>query len=166
MKNWAGNITYSSSGVLAPRTVDEAQERVAYAELLKPLGTRHSFSRIADTEGVQLSTQHLNRIVEIVDCAVTVEAGIRYGELGAKLAEHGLALPNYASLPHISVGGAIATSTHGSGARNQSLAATVTALDLVRGDGSLLHLDRTSPDFDGAVVALGSLGLVVRVTLT
>ena len=94
-----------------------------------------------------------------------MEAGIRYGELGSALARHGLAIPNYASLPHISVGGAIATATHGSGARNQSLAASVAALELVCGDGSLVRLDRTDEDFDGAVVALGALGLVVRVTL-
>ena len=94
-----------------------------------------------------------------------MEAGIPYGDLGSALDRHRLAVPNYASLPHISVGGAIATATHGSGARNQSLAASVAALELVRGDGSIMRLDRTDEDFDGAVVALGALGLVVRVTL-
>ncbi len=138
---------------------------VAQAELLRPLGTRHSFSRVADTSGALLSTEHLNQIVEIGTRAVVVEAGITYGDLGSALDRHRLAVPNYASLPHISVGGAIATATHGSGARNQSLAASVAALELVRADGSLMRLDRTDEDFDGAVVALGALGLVVRVTL-
>ena len=165
MKNWAGNVTYSTDRVLAPRTVAEAQEMVAQAKLLRPLGTGHSFSRVADTSGILLSTEHLDRIVEVGTETVVVEAGIRYGELGSALARHGLAVPNYASLPHISVGGAIATATHGSGARNQSLAASVAALELVRADGSLLRLGRTDDDFDGAVVALGALGLVVRVTL-
>jgi xylitol oxidase len=165
MKNWAGNATYSTGRVRAPRTIAEAQEIVAHADLLRPLGTRHSFSRVADTSGVLLSTEHLDRVVGITPRTVTVEAGIRYGVLGQVLAGHGLALPNYASLPHISVGGAIATATHGSGARNQSLAASVAALELVRADGSLRRLARTDDDFDGAVVALGALGLVVRVTL-
>lgn len=138
---------------------------VAQAKLLRPLGTRHSFSRVADTSGALLSTEHLNQIVEIGTRTVVVEAGITYGDLGSALERHRLAVPNYASLPHISVGGAIATATHGSGARNQSLAASVAALELVRGDGSLMRLDRTDEDFDGAVVALGALGLVVRVTL-
>jgi alditol oxidase len=165
MRNWARNLTYSTDRVLAPRSIAEAQSMVAQAELLRPLGTRHSFSRVADTSGVLLSTEHLNQIVEIGERTVVVEAGIRYGDLGSMLARHGLAIPNYASLPHISVGGAVATATHGSGARNQSLAASVAALELVRGDGSLMRLARTDDDFDGAVVALGALGLVVRVTL-
>jgi xylitol oxidase len=120
---------------------------------------------VADTSGVLLSTEHLNRIVALGERTVVVEAGIRYGELGRELARHGLGLSNYASLPHISVGGAAATATHGSGARNRSLASSVAALDLVCADGSLLHLDRTDDRFDGVVVALGALGLVVRVTL-
>ena len=165
MENWAGNITYSAARVLAPRTVDEAQELIARSDRIRPLGTRHSFSRVADTDGTLLSTEHLNRIVAVGKRTVTVEAGVRYGELGRSLDEHGLAIANYASLPHISVGGAIATATHGSGAQNRSLAASVAALDLVRASGELMHLERGGDDFDGAVVGLGSLGLVARVTL-
>jgi xylitol oxidase len=165
VKNWAGNVTYSTKRVLAPRTIAEAQEMVAQADHLRPLGTRHSFSRVADTSGVLLSTEHLDQIVEVGQRTVVVEAGIRYGELGGVLAGYGLAVSNYASLPHISVGGAIATATHGSGARSQSLAASVAALELVCADGSLARFARTDDGFDGAVVALGSLGLVVRVTL-
>ncbi len=165
MKNWAGNVTYSAAGVLAPRTVEEAQELIAGSDRLRPLGTRHSFNRIADTDGLLLSTEHLDRIVEVADQTVTVEAGVRYGELGSALRKHGLALPNYASLPHISVGGAVATATHGSGARNQSLAASVSAFDLVRADGELVHLDRGDDDFDAVVVGLGTLGLMARLTL-
>ena len=163
--NWAGNVTYSAARVVAPQTVEEAQHVVAAAARLRALGTRHSFSRVADTDGTLLSTEQLDRIVEIGERTVTVEAGVRYGELGRTLDEHGLALLNYASLPHISVGGAIATATHGSGARNRSLAASVAALDLVRADGELVHLERADDDFDGIVVALGMLGVVARVTL-
>jgi xylitol oxidase len=165
MKNWAGNTTYSTDRVVAPRTIAEAQEMVAQAERLRPLGARHSFSRVGDTTGTLISTEHLDRVVKIGRRTVTVEAGIRYGHLGRTLAQHGLAVPNHASLPHISVGGAIATATHGSGARNQSLAASVAALDLVCADGSLVHFGRKDEDFDGAIVALGALGLVVRVSL-
>lgn len=165
MKNWAGNITYSATRVVAPHTVEEAQELVACSDRLRPLGTRHSFSRVADTDGLLLSTEHLDRVVGITDGAVTVEAGARYGELGRTLHDHGLALTNYASLPHISVGGALATATHGSGAQNRSLAASVSALDLVRADGELVHLERGDGDFDAVVVGLGTLGLVARVTL-
>jgi xylitol oxidase len=165
MKNWAGNVIYSTERVLRPRSTAEAQELIAAAERLRPLGTRHSFTTLADSDGALISTEHLNQIVEIGDETVTVEAGIRYGELATALHDRGLALPNFASLPHISVGGAIATATHGSGATNQSLAAGVSALELVAADGSLRQLRRGHEDFEGAVVSLGALGLVTRASL-
>src|SRR5262249_26117700 len=125
----------------------------------------HSFSAVADAPGMLLSTEHLNAIVDVGDTTVTVEAGIRYGELATALDQHGLALANFASLPHISVGGAIATSTHGSGIGNGSLATAVASLDLIRADGTIRHLRRGDDDFDGAVVSLGALGVVARVEL-
>jgi xylitol oxidase len=165
VKNWAGNVTYSTTRMLRPRSVEEAQEMVAGAETLRPLGTRHSFSLVADSAGALLSTEHLNDIVEIGEATVTVEAGIRYGELSSALHDHGLAVANLASLPHISVGGAIATGTHGSGVRNQSLAAAVSALELVCANGSIRRLRRGDREFNGAVVGLGALGLVARASL-
>jgi xylitol oxidase len=138
---------------------------VAEAETVRPLGARHSFSLVGDSAGVLLSTENLNRVIEIGDETVTVEAGIRYGDLSSALESHGLALPNLASLPHVSVGGAIATGTHGSGARNQSLSAGVASLELVRADGSISRLGRGDRDFDGAVVSLGAIGLVTSVSL-
>ena len=138
---------------------------VAEAETVRPLGTRHSFSLVGDSAGVLLSTENLNRIIEIGDETVTVEAGIRYGDLSSALEEHGLALPNLASLPHVSVGGAIATGTHGSGAGNRSLSAATASLELVRADGSISRLRRGDADFDGAVVSLGAIGLVTSVSL-
>jgi alditol oxidase len=163
--NWAGNVTYSASRLLEAQTVEEAQALIAATPRIRALGTRHSFSRVADFDGVLLSTEHLNRIVDIGESSVTVEAGIRYGELGAALREHGLAVSNFASLPHISVGGAIATATHGSGVRNPSLASAVSALELIGADGEIVTFRRGDADFDGAVVALGTLGVVARVTL-
>jgi xylitol oxidase len=167
MKNWAGNVTYSSARILRPRSVEEAQELMAGNATIRPLGTRHSFNLVGDSAGggALLSTEHLDRIVAIGDTTVTVEAGIRYGELSSALHDHGLAVANLASLPHISVGGAIATGTHGSGVANQSLAAAVSALDLVSSDGSIRRLRRGDDDFDGAIVSLGALGLAAHVTL-
>jgi alditol oxidase len=165
VRNWAGNVTYSTHEVLRPQSVAEAQELVAAAESLKPLGTRHSFTTVADSGGALLSTEHLDRIVELGSDTVVVEAGIRYGELAAALNDHGVAVANFASLPHISVGGAIATSTHGSGAGNQSLAAGVSALELVDANGELRRFRRGDAEFDGVVVSLGALGLVTRVSL-
>lgn len=138
---------------------------VAGAETIRPLGTRHSFSLVADSAGVLLSTENLDGIVEIGDETVTVEAGVRYGDLSTALESHGLALPNLASLPHVSVGGAIATGTHGSGPGNRSLSAGVASLELVDADGAIRSLHRGDGDFDGAVVSLGALGLVTSLSL-
>jgi xylitol oxidase len=165
VRNWAGNVEYGAERILAPRTVEEAQGLVAAEPAIRALGTRHSFTRLADTDRALLSTEHLTRVVEVGERSVTVEAGIRYGELGALLRGHGLAVSNFASLPHISVGGAIATATHGSGMANPSLASAVSALELVTADGELVTVRRGDPDFDGAVVSLGALGVVARVTL-
>ena len=166
VKNWAGNVTYSTSEILRPSVGGRgagAGRRRRERSGRSARGTP-SASSLTPT-GALLSTEHLNRIVEIGDETVTVEAGIRYGDLSSVLEEHGLALPNLASLPHVSVGGAIATGTHGSGAGNQSLSAATASLELVRADGSISRLRRGDGDFDGAVVSLGALGLVTRVSL-
>lgn len=164
--NWAGNLTFGAAQVHRPSSVEEAQAIVAESERIKAIGTRHSFNEIADTDAALISSEHLNRIVEVGQDEVWVEAGIRYGDLALELDRHGLALRNFASLPHISVGGACATATHGSGVRNGSLSTAVRALEIVKADGSLVRLRRgADPSFEGAVVGLGALGLVVRMAL-
>jgi len=97
----------------------------------------------------------------------TVSAGgaVKYGELAEVLNAEGLALHNLASLPHISLGGAIATATHGSGDANGNLATAVAGLELVTSDGELIRTRRGDPDFEGLVVGLGALGAVTRVRL-
>jgi xylitol oxidase len=96
---------------------------------------------------------------------VTVPAGMSYGTLGRFLQARGWALHNLGSLPHISVAGACATGTHGSGATNQSLAASVCGIDMVTADGDAVHVGDSDPQFHGAVVALGALGIVTSLTL-
>lgn len=164
--NWAGNITYAASELREPESVEELAEIVATAPSVRALGSRHSFNRIADTAGIQISTASLPDSFTInEDSTVTVGAGLRYGEFVERLDAAGWALGNLASLPHISVAGAIATGTHGSGVLNGSLASAVSALELMTGDGSLLTPRRGDTDFDGMVVSLGCLGVVTRVTL-
>jgi xylitol oxidase len=92
-------------------------------------------------------------------------AALRYGELAEALHAEGVALRNLASLPHISVAGAVATATHGSGDRNGNLATAVAALELVTSDGEVVRARRGDPDFDGMVVGLGALGAVTRIAL-
>ncbi len=166
--NWAGNIAYRAARLHRPTTVDELQEIVAGAHRLRPLGTGHSFNRLADTEGDLVSVARLPHVLEVDASrrAVTVSGGMRYGELAAPLHERGWAVHNLGSLPHISVAGAVATGTHGSGVTNGSLSTGVRALQLVRADGELVTVDREDGDpFHGSVVALGALGVVTHVTL-
>jgi xylitol oxidase len=165
--NWAGNLTYGASSLLEPTTMEQLCEIVATEPAVRGLGSRHSFNRIADTTGVHVSVAALPAVVEVDTLArqVIVSAGLRYGELVEELDRAGWALHNLASLPHISVAGAIATGTHGSGDHNGSLAGSVAALELVTADGSVLTVRRGDPDFDGMVVALGCLGIVTKVTL-
>lgn len=166
--NWAGNLTYRASAWRRPGSVAEVQDLVACSERIGVIGTRHSFNGLADTGGVMLSLERLGGMVLDGQAGtVTVEAGVRYGELGEFLHRQGHALHNLASLPHISVVGACMTATHGSGDRLPCLAAAVTALDLVTAGGELLTLSREEHGeaFAGMVVSLGALGVVTRMTL-
>ncbi len=166
--NWSGNYHYSTNKVFEPQTIAEVQDAVRSVDSLRALGTRHSFNGIADSQVAQISTLKLREVTpELGGQAVAVGAGIRYGDLATILDAKGMALHNLASLPHISVGGACATATHGSGVGNGNLATAVTALQFVSGDGNVQSLsrDKDGDRFAGAVVALGSLGVVTRLTL-
>ncbi|MFF5337228.1 FAD-binding protein [Streptomyces sp. NPDC013181] len=166
-KNWAGNITFGARRLCVPRSLRELRETVAASESIRPLGTRHSFNTLADTTGDHLSLAGLPRVADI-DAAgrtVRVGAGLAYGEFAAELHEHGLALANLGSLPHISVAGAVATGTHGSGVGNGSLAAAVRGLTLVTADGATRTVRRGDDDFPGTVVSLGALGVVTSLDL-
>jgi alditol oxidase len=167
--NWAGNVSFCARSLLRPRSVQEVQFVVSRSERVRALGTGHSFNTIADTVGDQVSLARLPPLVDIDSESRTarISAGLRYGDLGPALRGAGLALPNTGSLPHISVAGAVATGTHGSGARNRSLASSVRSLTLVTAPGDLLTVDRAErpDDFDGFVVSWGRLGIVVELVL-
>ncbi|BDZ47131.1 FAD-binding protein [Naasia aerilata] len=166
--NWAGNYAYRASEVQSPGTVEELQELVSRSPAIRALGTRHCFNDIADTSGVLVSLAAMPAVAEIDESrsVVTVNAGARYGELAGALEPQGWALANLASLPHISVAGAVATGTHGSGVGNGSLAAAVTAVELVDAEGELRRFVRDEDsEFPGTVVALGALGIVTSLDL-
>lgn len=166
-QNWAGTHVFAASRIINPTSIEELQEVVAREPRVRALGTRHSFNDVADGPGVLVTTTELPLDLVVADDrrSVTVGAGTRYAAVATALEAEGLALHNMGSLPHISVGGATATGTHGSGARNGSLSTAVSALEFVGADGSLRTVRRGDPDFDGSVVHLGALGIVTRVTL-
>ncbi len=168
-KNWAGNYTYRAENLHEPQSVEEIPELVKKLELQKPLGSRHCFNNIADSPLNQISTRHLNRVIEInkEDKTIKVEAGIRYGDFAPQLHQQGLALHNLASLPHISVAGACVTGTHGSGVTNGNLSTAVRAFEFVTPQGEVVALsqDKSAEKFNGAVVNLGAIGLITQMTL-
>ncbi len=169
MKNWAGNQTYHARAVHTPRSIDELQAIVRRSARVRAIGSRHSFNEVADTTGDLVSLTGLPRTIEIDPGGgtATVGAGLRYGDVAGPLERAGFALANLASLPHISIAGAVATGTHGSGVTLGSLATSVTALERIRADGELEVIDATTgrDALDAGVVSLGLLGIVTRLTL-
>jgi xylitol oxidase len=162
--NWGGNYTYRAREWHRPASLDEVRAIAARASSLRVVGSRHSFTGIGDADEL-LSLDAVPADVEAGDGVVTVGAGMTYAAVAGALAEHGVALHNLASLPHISVGGSIATATHGSGERNGNLATGVAGLELVTSSGDVVSFARGDDAFDGVVVGLGALGVVTRVTL-
>ena len=167
--SWSGTVDYGPGPLHAPTSVAELRALVGRSPRIRALGTRHSFSEVAASDADLVTLAQLPAELEFDSAARTVRvaAGVRYGELAVAAAEHGLALANTGSLPHISVGGASATGTHGSGDAHRSLASSVRAIELVTADGDLLTLSReVHPEiFDGVVLSLGTLGVVTHLTL-
>jgi xylitol oxidase len=169
LTNWAGNLTYGTDKLDEATKVEQVQSIIRRQEKLKALGTRHCFNSIADSRDRFVSLKPMHEVVSLDrdKHRVTVEAGITYGQLCPYLDQRGFALHNLASLPHISVAGACSTATHGSGERNGNLATSVAALEFVSASGDVVKLSRDSDGdtFRGAVVGLGALGVITRITL-
>ncbi|GAB2716381.1 FAD-binding protein [Streptomyces bullii] len=167
--NWAGNITYTAEALHRPHSLDALRALLADAPRVRVLGSGHSFNEIAEPgeDGVLLSLDALPGGVDVDTTARTVRVGggVRYAELARRVHGYGLALPNMASLPHISVAGSVATGTHGSGVGNGPLASAVREVELVTADGSVVTIGRGDPRFGGAVTSLGALGVVTALTL-
>lgn len=164
--NWAGNYRYGADKLHRPSTLDQVQEVIVNARRIRVLGSRHSFTDIADsTELLTLDGLPADVVIDHAAGTVSFSAGLTYGELAEALKAEGVALANLASLPHISVAGAVATATHGSGDANGNLATTVAGLEIVTSSGEILTASRGDADFDGLVVGLGALGATTRLIL-
>jgi xylitol oxidase len=169
LRNWAGNVEYSTDRVETSTSLEQVQDYVKKENKLKVLGTRHCFNNIADSKDQFLSLKAMDSVIAIDPAkrTVTVGAGITYGKLCPYLDGKGFALHNLASLPHISVAGACSTATHGSGQKNGNLATAASALEIVTADGKIVNLsrERDGETLSGAVVGLGALGVITKVTL-
>jgi alditol oxidase len=165
--NWAGNITYSTRDLLRPTSLAGVRRAVTSNPRVTALGSRHSFNRIADSDGAQLSLAEMPFEVEIDSSArvARVSAGATHAAVARELDRQGWALANLASLPHISVAGADATGTHGSGVGNASLAQSVVGVEIVRESGDVEEVLADDPTLDAHRVAIGALGVVTAVHL-
>ncbi|MCR2808608.1 MULTISPECIES: FAD-binding protein [unclassified Microbacterium] len=166
-RNWAGSHEYAAPRIVAAATVQDVQRAIATGGRVHALGTRHSFTDLPDTTGTLIDLAPLTGGYELDrDAAsVTVAAGTRYGELALWLEQRGCALHNLGSLPHISVAGAIATATHGSGDANGVLTSAVRGIRYIGADGQEREVLRGEPDFSALAVGLGAFGVIVAVTL-
>ncbi|HZK82126.1 MAG TPA: FAD-binding protein [Humisphaera sp.] len=165
--NWAGNFKYGAREIHRPKTLAELQSLVSGSRKIRALGSRHSFSRVADiADGDLVSLEHFKSIgIDSSRKTAEIGAGVTFAELCVALDPYRLALPNLLSLLRVTVAGACATASHGSGNSNKILAAAVVAMEIIAADGQILRVSRDDPQFDGMVVALGALGVVTKLTL-
>ena len=166
--NWAGNYTYSTKNLDLANSVEGIRENVRSHSHLKALGARHSFNGIADSTEEQISLKHFDQIeLDAKAKTVTVGAGVTYGQLAPYIDSRGFAVHNLASLPHISVVGACATATHGSGSKNGNLSTAVRAMEIVTANGEVVTFSREKlgDKFAGTVVGLGAFGVITKITL-
>ncbi|GAB2616884.1 FAD-binding protein [Pseudactinotalea suaedae] len=164
---WAGTHTFGARQLHVPHSLEQARQVIADATRIRALGSRHSFNDLADSPGDLISLREVPLPLEVDAASGTalVHGSLTYGAVAEQLDAAGFAMPALASLPHISIAGAVATATHGSGDRTPNLAAAVTGVELIDADGELRWFERGETDFPGVVVALGALGVVTRLRL-
>ncbi len=167
--NWAGNYHYQAKKLHEPDNIAKVRELVEKSDKISVLGSRHSFNSIADSPEDLISLKNFKEVTSLNPDkqTVTVAARMKYGELARHLHKNGFGLHNLASLPHISVAGACATATHGSGIKNGNLATAVSGVELITANGTKRTLTREQDgeEFSGVIVGLGGPGIVTRVTL-
>lgn len=164
-RNWSDTVDLAGSEA-RPASAAEVASLVSRESSVLALGSAHSFSEVAVTPGLHIDTTGLPADIRVEGTTASVGAGTTYAVLGRELHARGVALAAMASLPHITVGGAIATGTHGSGDAIGTLSSAVTGLEIVTADGEPRWVRRgIDDDFSGWVVALGALGVVTRVEL-
>ncbi|HEY1451401.1 MAG TPA: D-arabinono-1,4-lactone oxidase [Solirubrobacteraceae bacterium] len=169
-RNWTGDESCVPAAIVRPRSIDELSAALpARGSRVRAVGSGHSFSDIACTDGMLLS---LDRLADVLDVErssglVRVQGGITIGALSARLDEHGLALENLGDIDVQSIAGAISTGTHGTGARLANISSQVVELKLVLADGSTLvcSAEQEPEVFRAARVGLGSLGVIAEITL-
>ena len=166
--NWSNNITFQPAGLESPVSIEHLQNIVQQNSKVKFIGAGHSFNTIADTDGVLVALDDLPCLMQIhvAESKVSVSGNTKLGVLADYLHSHGYAIPNLPSLPHITVAGAVATGTHGSGITNQPIAGEVAAMRIVTALGDMVQFKAgNDTSFAGKPVHLGMLGFIAELDL-
>jgi alditol oxidase len=171
-QNWCENVDFAHTKFITPHTVSEIQTAVKNARKVRVLGSGHSFSKVCSSEETLISLAYMRNVLslDVEKMTVTVEGGATLGDVVKYLAPRELALKNLPSLPHVSIAGAIATSTHGTGmskGHEACLSSFVRSITFITADGSSVKYDRKlNPEkFKQSVVNLGCLGVVSEIEL-
>lgn len=166
-QNWAQNYTYASPRIVTANSVDDVRAVLAEPGLVHALGTRHSFTDVPDTTGTLIDVTGLEgpAVIDAEAGTARVTAGTRYAVVAEQLHHAGFALHNMGSLPHINVGGATQTATHGSGDARGVLSTAVRSLRYVDASGELREVSRGDADFPALVVGVGAFGVIVDLDL-
>ena len=172
-KNWAGNQQCTPERIERPATeqglVRIVKQAAAAGQRVKVVGSGHSFTGIALTDGRLIKLDDYGRVLSIdrEKQTATVQAGITIARVSQQLDKQGLALENLGDINYQSISGAISTATHGTGRALGGIATQVTALRLITGDGSIVDCsaDKEPDIFSAARVGLGALGIISTVTL-
>ncbi len=169
-RNWSGYLGCRPAHRLGPVSEAEVVERLAQGSgAIRPAGAGHSFSALVPSDFALLFLDDLvgEISVDAANLQAEIPAGRRLSMLGPELGALGQAMPNLPDIDYQTLGGAIATSTHGTGALLGSLSSCVVALSLATPSGELLECDETrnAEVFHAARTSLGALGVVTRVRL-
>lgn len=166
-QNWAGSHRYGAAEIVRVSDVEEIRAALRRSGRAHALGTRHSFTDLPDTAGVLIDVTGMEGpgVLDAHAATITVTAGTRYAAIVEQVDAAGFALANMGSLPHINVGGATQTATHGSGDTRGVLTTAVASLRYLDADGGLHVVTREDPDFAALAVGVGAFGIVVDLTL-
>ncbi|MFH8925514.1 D-arabinono-1,4-lactone oxidase [Streptomyces pristinaespiralis] len=171
-RNWAGTVVSRPTRQARPASVQELADAVRSAVAdglrIKTVGTGHSFTAIAATDGLLIRPDLMTGIrrIDRSEMTVTVESGTPLKRLNTALAREGLSLTNMGDIMEQTVAGATSTGTHGTGRDSASIAAQIKGLELVTADGSVLTCsEKENPEvFAAARIGLGALGVVSAIT--
>ena len=172
-RNWTGDQVCKPAAFERPGSVAEVADALTRArargEKARVVGSGHSFTDAALTDGTMLSLERMDRLLDVDETtgSVKVEAGITLHALNERLARHGRALENLGDIDVQSLAGAISTGTHGTGGRYRNISASIRAVELTLADGSTVECSEGSDEaaWRAARVGLGALGVITAVTL-